>query len=101
MGMIADILQARGQVDEALLVLLDEELPVYQRMGDVRSEAVALFKVADLQAAKGHRNQALRLLTKDVLPVFDRLGLGREAEITRQRIAVLRRKDGASGSGGG
>ena len=40
MGKIADILQARGELDEALRIRREEELPVYERLGDVRSEAV-------------------------------------------------------------
>ena len=37
MGKIADILQARGELDEALRIRREEELPVYERLGDVRS----------------------------------------------------------------
>jgi len=44
MGKIADILQARGQLDEALKIRTDEELPVYERLGDVRSRAVTMGK---------------------------------------------------------
>jgi hypothetical protein len=40
MGKIADILQARGELDEALRIRREEELPVYDRLGDVRSKAV-------------------------------------------------------------
>src|SRR3712207_7252637 len=39
-GKIADILQARGELDEALRIRREEELPVYERLGDVRSAAV-------------------------------------------------------------
>ena len=42
MGKIADILQARGETDEALRIRQEEELPVYERLGDVRSRSVAL-----------------------------------------------------------
>ncbi|MGC8470153.1 MAG: hypothetical protein ACP5NI_09645, partial [Acetobacteraceae bacterium] len=34
-GRIADILQARGQLDEALRIRREEQLPVYDRLGDV------------------------------------------------------------------
>jgi hypothetical protein len=37
-GRIADILQARGQLDEALRIRQEEELPVYERLGDVRGQ---------------------------------------------------------------
>ena len=46
MGYIADILQARGQLDEALRIRKDEELPVYERLGDVRSLLVAQVNTA-------------------------------------------------------
>ncbi len=39
-GLIADILQARGQLDEALKIRNEEQLPVYERLGDVRERAV-------------------------------------------------------------
>ena len=48
MGKIADILQARGQLDEALKIRHEEELPVYERLGDVRSRAVTMGKIADI-----------------------------------------------------
>ena len=45
-GQIADILQARGELDEALRIRQDEEMPVYERLGDVRSLLVAQAKIA-------------------------------------------------------
>jgi formylglycine-generating enzyme required for sulfatase activity len=53
MGKIADILQVRGQLDEALRIRREEELPVYERLGDVRSLLV------------GRTNLAILLLQKD------------------------------------
>ncbi len=51
-GKIADILQARGELDAALRIYREEELPVFERRGDVRLRAVAQSKIADiLQAA--------------------------------------------------
>ena len=46
MGRVADILQARGALDEALRIRREEELPVYERLGDVRERAVTLHKIA-------------------------------------------------------
>ena len=45
----ADILQARGQLDEALRIRLEEELPVYEKLGDVHSKAVKQHKIASLR----------------------------------------------------
>jgi phosphopentomutase len=53
MGKIADVLQARGQLDEALRIRQEEQLPVYERLGDVRSKAVTMGKIADVLQARG------------------------------------------------
>ncbi|MEF8766777.1 MAG: hypothetical protein ABTS16_23425 [Candidatus Accumulibacter phosphatis] len=45
----ADILQARGQLDEALRIRREEELPVYEKLGDVREKSVVHFKIASLR----------------------------------------------------
>jgi len=58
-GKIADILQARGELDEALRIREEEELPVYERLGDVREKSVALFKIGTTDARKGDRDRAL------------------------------------------
>jgi hypothetical protein len=52
-GKIADILQARGQLDEALRIRNEDQLPVYERLGDVRSLLV------------GRANLAMTLLQRD------------------------------------
>ena len=36
MGQIANVLSSRGELDEALRIRREEELPVYERLGDVR-----------------------------------------------------------------
>ena len=59
-GLIADILQARGQLDEALKIRNEEELPVYERLGDVRSRAVTMGKIADILQARGQLDEALQ-----------------------------------------
>ena len=57
MGKIADVLQARGQLDEALRIRQEEELPVYERLGDVRSKAITMGKIADILQAQGQGDQ--------------------------------------------
>ena len=64
MGKIADILQARGQLDEALRIRQDEELPVYERLGDVREKAVTLGKIADIMEERGQLEEALAMHEK-------------------------------------
>jgi hypothetical protein len=57
MGKIADILQARGQLDEALRIYQEEELPVYERLGDVRAKAITMGKIAGILQARGQEHQ--------------------------------------------
>src|SRR5208283_1426738 len=51
-GAIADILHARGELDEALRIRTEEELPVYQRLGDIHSVAVTQGQIADVLYAR-------------------------------------------------
>ncbi len=93
LGKIADVLYARGELDEALRIRLEEELPVYKRLGDARSRAVALGKIADVLIARGELDEALRTLREDLLPVFERLGDVRSRAVTLGKIAdVLYRR---------
>ena len=46
MGKIADVLQARGELEEALRIRREEELPVYEKLGDVRSLLVGRANLA-------------------------------------------------------
>ena len=52
----------------------EEELPVYERLGDVRARAVTLGKIADILQARGQLDEALRIYREEALPVFERLG---------------------------
>ena len=74
LGRVADILQARGGLDEALRIRREEELPVYERLGDVRARALTIGKIADILEARGALDDALRIRCEEQLPVFERLG---------------------------
>ncbi|MDS4060138.1 MAG: tetratricopeptide repeat protein, partial [Candidatus Contendobacter sp.] len=97
LGKIADVLQARGELDEALRIRREEELPVYERLGDVRERAVTLGKIADVLQARGELDEALRIYQEAVLPACQRLGLAREVLIFRANIGILYLKRGATG----
>jgi len=45
-GLIADIYEARGELDEALRIRREEQMPVYERLGDVRELLVARTNLA-------------------------------------------------------
>ena len=84
---IADILKARGQLDEALRIYQEGVLPVVDPLGDVRSRAVTMGKIADILQARGQLDEALRIRREEELPVYDRLGDVRERAVTLHKIA--------------
>jgi len=64
LGKIADVLQARGQLDEALRIRQEEELPTYERLGARRDILVARANIAltlRRRNAPGDRDEAIRL----------------------------------------
>jgi hypothetical protein len=87
-GLIADILQARGQLDEALKIRNEEELPVYERLGDVRSRAVTMGQIADILQARGQLDEALKIRNEEELPVYERLGDLRSLLVGRANLAI-------------
>ena len=86
-GQIADVLAARGDLDEALRIRREEELPVYEKLGDVRSRAVTMGKIADVLAARGDVDEALRIRREEQLPVYEKLGDVRSRAVTMGQIA--------------
>jgi tetratricopeptide (TPR) repeat protein len=88
-GQIADILQFRGEFDEALRVRLEEELPVYERLGDVLSRAITIGQIADIIESRGELEEALRVRREEELPVFERLGDIRSRAVTMGKIAHI------------
>ena len=88
-GLSADIYQARGELDEALRIRREEELPVYERLGDVRERAVTMGKIADIYQARGELDEALRIRREESLPVYERLGDVRSRAVTMGKIADI------------
>lgn len=86
-GQIADLLQARGKFTEALAIRYEEELPVYERLGELHAWAITNGKVADILEAQGDLDECLRIRYENELPVYDRFGDVRAKAITRARIA--------------
>ncbi len=58
MGQIANILVHRGDLDEALRIRQEEELPVYDRLGDVEGIIAVKLKTGRIRIAKGIADQA-------------------------------------------
>ncbi|WP_413203577.1 tetratricopeptide repeat protein [Rhodospirillum sp. A1_3_36] len=88
-GVTADILTARGQYDDALRIRQEEEIPVYERLGDVRERAVSLGKIADILMERGQLDDALRVRREEELPVYERIGDVRERTVTLGQIADI------------
>ena len=88
-GRIADILQARGELDEALRIRIEEQLPVFERLGDVREHAITQGRIADILQTRGELDEALRIRTEEELPVYERLGDVRSRAITQGKVADI------------
>ena len=58
MGKIADIFERRGKLDEALRIRREEQLPVYERLGDIDSLAKVNCQLGDGALRQGNRKQA-------------------------------------------
>jgi len=86
---VADNVTLLGDVDEALRIRQQEQLPVYERLGDVRSRAVTMGKIADILQARGQLDEALRIRQQEELPVYERLGDVRSRAITMGQIADI------------
>ena len=86
-GGIADVHYRRGEFDEVLRIRRQEELPVYERLGDTRSLAVAWGNIADVHYRRGEFDEVLRIRQQEELPVYERLGDTRELAITWGKIA--------------
>lgn len=73
-GKIAEILLQRGEFEAAIRIVTEQELPVYQKLGDSHSACIAMASIADILAAQGKFDAALKLLQQDVLPVLSKIG---------------------------
>jgi tetratricopeptide (TPR) repeat protein len=84
---IADVLEARGQLDEALRIRREDELPVYERLGDVREKAITMGKIADVLQDRGQLDEALRIRLRGGAPRLRALGDVRGKAVTLGKIA--------------
>ena len=92
-GRIADLLQARGELDEALRIRKEEQLPVFEQLGDARSRAGTQARIADILQALGKPVEALCIYEREVLPSAEALGPP-ESDRVRERIDELRERVG-------
>ena len=83
MGNIAEILHARGQLDEALRIRQEEQLPVFERLGDMRSLLVCQTNLAQLYAKRGYEVDRPKIdkLLRDAHAAAEELQLPQAAQI--------------------
>ena len=86
-GRIADILEVRGQLDEALRIRTEEALPVFKELDDVRALAITRGRIADILEVRGQLDEALRIRTEEEIPVYEKLGDVRAIAVTQSKIA--------------
>ena len=85
---MAALEQRLGRLDEALRIRREDELPVYERLGDAREAAITRGKIADVLQDRGELDEALRIRREDELPVYERLGDVRSAAVAKANIAT-------------
>lgn len=88
-GRIADILEIRGELDKALRIRIEEEMPVYERLGELRESAVTQGKVADVLYVRGEFDEALRIRVEEEMPVYERLGDVRLRAVAQGKVADI------------
>ena len=82
-GKIADVLQDRGELDEALRIRREEQLPVYERLGATRDLLVGRAKLALILLARdapGDRDEAAELL-RQAHAAAEKMGIPEAARI--------------------
>ena len=89
LGIIAEIYEARGQLDETLRIRREELLPVFEKLGDIRELAVTQRKIADVYQARGQLAEALALLREQALPAVQRMGAIADVAAIYGRIADI------------
>ncbi len=86
---LAVLYKFTGDYDESTRIRREEELPVYERLGDVRSKAVTMGKIADILHQRGQTDEALRLYREECLPAYERLSDGHSKAVTMGKIADI------------
>ena len=66
----ADIYESRGELDKAIYSRQNYELPVYEKLGNVRSKAITIGKIADIYQTRGELDKALDIRQNYQLPVL-------------------------------
>jgi glycosyltransferase involved in cell wall biosynthesis/tetratricopeptide (TPR) repeat protein len=90
---LAVISEARGDLDGALRIRREEELPLYKKTSNVRGQAITRGRIADILEIRGKHDEALNV-HQELLSVYEELQDVRERAVTMGRIADLHQARG-------
>jgi len=96
---LAELHFGLGELDQALRVRREEELPALEQLGNARLKAVSMGRIADLLNAKGEFDEALRIYCDEVLPVFESVDDARSRAVTMGKIADVLEAQGRTDEG--
>ena len=87
---LAELLAFRGDLDEALRIRTEEQLPVFERLGAMRDLAIARTNTAILEIARDHPGDRLRARQHLVVALEEARKLGiPEAGVIQQHLHAL------------
>ncbi len=88
LGVIGDIYEQRGDLDRALAIRENKEMPIYEKIGDNNSKAVTMGQIANIHYQRGELDKALTEL-KEAITIFDRLGNTQAKAVAMGKIADI------------
>jgi tetratricopeptide (TPR) repeat protein len=70
LGVAAELLDVRGEEDEAYRLRVEQQIPIYERLGDARGRADAMGKVAERLEVRGELEEAIQIRRHEQLPAY-------------------------------
>lgn len=86
---LANIYESIGNFSESLRIRREQELPIYERLGDEVARAVTLGEIADMLKMLGNTEEALRIHREEELPIYEKHDDIRSRAITLGQIADI------------
>ncbi|MCI5192305.1 MAG: tetratricopeptide repeat protein [Candidatus Electrothrix sp. AU1_5] len=86
---LADLMVVQGEYEQALKIIREQVLPVYESLGDIQAKAVTMCRIADILQARGELDEALKIRQEEELPVYEKIDDVRAKAATMGRIADI------------
>lgn len=93
-GVLALIADRQGELERALEIRLNQEIPLYEQLADERSLAIAYGNIAELLVALGRYADALEIQLERELPVYAELADTRSYALALSGVARTRTRLG-------